>query len=308
MGNECINSNSSSNNVYNGEPFETMDDREENKNTIINRVWIVKKSITVTDGHTSLYYHSLFDKFEFLFNLGKKEEERFNRLYKNLFNLTDRSKSMFNHWSIILELSNNAYVNIQSGKFGFSLKEFNQTEIEAENIFKSIFVDTWGEKNAPLFFCFLGNADYEYEKLKSFLHKIKDKEEKEFEKRKCIDYNLIMKNCQNFCKNIEKILFGKKKAIHGFDDISLDDFFKEYFPKINIKKMKLKYEEDIRKKNKNILKLNMENINKDDERNKKILLNRLFKTNFFVNFNDDEKYKIQEIYCLKYDDYFNYLI
>ena len=83
----------------------------------------------------------------------------------------------FKHWALILELSNSSYVNIQFGRNGFSLKEFNKTEIEGENLLNSI-LDTWGEKYDILSFCYLGEPNYEYEKLKIYLKEKKDKEKK----------------------------------------------------------------------------------------------------------------------------------
>ena len=76
---------------------------------------------------------------------------------------------------IILELSNGSYVNIQFGKNGFSLEEYNKTEIEGENWLNSI-LGTWGEEDAPFSFCYLGNANYKYEELKLFLQKKKIEE------------------------------------------------------------------------------------------------------------------------------------
>ena len=76
-----------------------------------------------------------------------------------------------------LELSNNSYVNIQIGKNGFSLKEFNESEIKGENILDAI-DNTWGHKTYPVSFYYLGDAKYDYEKLKKILSEEKEKEKK----------------------------------------------------------------------------------------------------------------------------------
>ena len=62
MGSESSDSNSSksdsdssSNSGNNNGKLETMDGLKENENTIINRVWIVKKSITLYDRHVNAF-------------------------------------------------------------------------------------------------------------------------------------------------------------------------------------------------------------------------------------------------------------
>ena len=91
---------------------------------------------------------------------------------------------------IILELSNGSYVNIQFGRKGFSLKEYNkeETQLEGENLLNSI-LETWGKEDTPCSFCYLGNAKYEYEKLKAFLKKKKMKKKKE--KKKVVRFIII---------------------------------------------------------------------------------------------------------------------
>ena len=49
-------------------------------------------------------------------------------------------------------------------EFAFSLKEFDKTDIEGENLLNSI-IETWGEEEHPFSFCYLGEANYEYENL-----------------------------------------------------------------------------------------------------------------------------------------------
>ena len=81
-------SDSSSNSGEKGE-LEKMNDRIENKNTIINRVWIVKKSIRLTDrniGNTSLVIKKLLIK-----NLFKSKD--YIEMIKpkiNIFNIEKR--------------------------------------------------------------------------------------------------------------------------------------------------------------------------------------------------------------------------
>ena len=48
-------SDSSSNSANNNGELETMDCLKENENTIINRIWIVKKSITLYDRHVNAF-------------------------------------------------------------------------------------------------------------------------------------------------------------------------------------------------------------------------------------------------------------
>ena len=97
-------------------------------------------------------------------------------------NLKKESKSHFKHWAIILELSNGSYVNIQFGRNGFSLKEFNKTDVKGESILNSI-ICTLREEEHPFSFCYLGVANYKYEKLKEKLYKIKNEEKKYLKKK-----------------------------------------------------------------------------------------------------------------------------
>ena len=105
----------------------------------------------------------------------------------------------------MLELSNNAFVNIQYGRNGFSLKEFNEKNFEGENILNAI-ENTWGEEESPVSFCHLGYANYEYEKLKKKLNEIKESEKKRFIETGKTTYNSCFRNCQHFACNLKKIL------------------------------------------------------------------------------------------------------
>ena len=224
MGSESSNSDSNSSRSdsdsasnsgsANGE-IEKMIFQKENENTIINRVWIVKKSISYSDarvgGILSLAITSIFPPL-------------------GLVNLIPLDKYMLKHWAIILELSNGSYVNIQFGRNGFSLKEFNKADNEGKNISSAI-KETWGQTGSFAYFCYLGNANYEYENLKRYLKEIKDKETKKFEEEGKTYYNLLHYNCQHFACEIEKVLFNKIKTWHSFD-YSFDEFNKQFFPNI----------------------------------------------------------------------------
>ena len=186
-------SDSSSNSGNASGELEKMIFLKENENTTINRVWIAKKSISHND--VNVLAHPIF-----LFGIG--------------------DKFMLKHWAIILELSNDSYVNIQFGRNGFSLKE-------GKNIL-DIIKETWGEKYAPIYFCYLGNANYEYENLKRYLKEIKDIETKKFEEEGKTFYNHLFYNCQDFACEIEKVLFNKIKILHFFS-YNLYEFVKNFF-------------------------------------------------------------------------------
>ena len=222
--------------------LEKMDCRKENDNTMIYRVWIVKKSISLNDSYIGLV-------IDFV-------KERNCSVSVSFLSLFPETFFRFKHWAIILELSNDTYVNIQFGKDGFSLDEFNKTNIEGENILNSI-IKTWGEKTHPCSFCYLGKADYEYERLKESLKKIKDEEKKRYNEKGNTYYHLVHKNCQHFVCDIEKLLFGEIKVWHSFD-YYLVDFFNKFFPNVDINILKSKHQEDIDKKNEEIEKLNSE--------------------------------------------------
>ena len=217
MGSESSNSNSNSSRSdsdsasnsgsANGE-IEKMIFQKENENTIINRVWIVKKSISYLDARVGRLFSrtDILSKFELIRAL----------VTFGLITILIGDEKMLKHWAIILELSNGSYVNIQFGRNGFSLKEFNQTDNEGKNISNTI-KETWGQIGAQVYFCYLGNANYEYENLKRYLKEIKNKETKKFEEEGKIYYNLLHYNCQHFVCEIEKVLFNKIKIWHSFN-------------------------------------------------------------------------------------------
>ena len=94
-------SDSSSNSGDNNGKLEEMICLKENENTNINRVWSVKKCISLSDGHVGFFY-----LLEFV-NMGKLVKPK-----KDVFKIKNESKYYFKHWAIILELSNDSYVNV----------------------------------------------------------------------------------------------------------------------------------------------------------------------------------------------------
>ena len=107
--------------------------QKENENTIINRVWIVKRSISENQGKIKALYLNLLPSYEKVFKNFYLPEPR-----HNVFNIKNEFKSNLKHWALILELSNGSYVNIQFGETGLSLKEFNKTNIPGESVLNAI--------------------------------------------------------------------------------------------------------------------------------------------------------------------------
>ena len=119
------NSESSSNSGDSKGKIETMECLERNSNTNILRVWIVKKSISLQDEHVNFYpnmFTSLWKK-----SFENSEDIKLSKPQINIFKIKNEYHTRFKHWAIILELSNYTYVNIQFGRNGFSLREFNKT-------------------------------------------------------------------------------------------------------------------------------------------------------------------------------------
>lgn len=208
---------------------ETMDCLDENNNEVIKRVWIVKKSIALGDLANSTILASFRD--ETLSSSEKILKEKIKA-----FDIKDETKCRFKHWATILELSNGTYVNIQFGAKGFSLKEFNKTKIDGESVLDSI-VETWGYSNHPFSFCYLGEANYDYDKLKEKLKEIKNEELKRLKDKGSVYYHLVHRNCQHFACDLEKILFGSIQFWHSFDYYLLD-FYQTFFSEINIDNLK----------------------------------------------------------------------
>ena len=245
-------SESSSNSGQKDGRLETMECKPSNSNTTIKRSWIIKKSISLSDEHIivkNIFKESInlsiinFCNKLPLFNLPPIESDPLpgGIPKETIFNSTNEWNGNFKHWAIILELSNDSFANIQFGRNGFSLKEFNPTEIKGENILDAI-VNAWGQPNFPVSFCYLGDANFDYEKFKNILREIKEKEIKIFKVKGKAYYNLPFRNCQHFACDIEKILFTKIRVWHSFD-YYFKDFFKTFFPNINIGELESKIDE-----------------------------------------------------------------
>jgi len=236
-------SESSSNTGKENEELEIMECKPSNSRTFIKRSWIIKKSICLSDEHVMFQ----FKRGIFLYFNPPSEIKRFDEKYykkKNInpkvaiFDSGNDWTADFKHWAIILELSNDSFVNIQFGRNGFSLKEFNQTKIKGENIL-DVIINTWGQKNYPVSFCYLGEANFDYEYFKKILREKKEKEKKFFEINRKAYYNLVSRNCHHFALDIEKILFNKIKKWHSFN-FYFKDFFNTFFSNINMDILKLK--------------------------------------------------------------------
>ena len=150
MGGESSNVESNAS-IFDCSKLELMNCKEENRNTIIYRVWIAKKSITLSDENVNLSSFKLSCIESVKFYSQKLNNIKLVEPTPNVFEIKNETNFHFKHWAVILELSNGAYVNIQFGQYGFSLEEFNRTNIEGENILNAI-LETWGEKKALILF------------------------------------------------------------------------------------------------------------------------------------------------------------
>ena len=245
----------SSNSAKENGRLEMMDNFDENENIMVERVWIVKRSIRLNDEHVFnplLYFILNHLPFE------NSPDISFVRPKHNVFTIENKYNNNFKHWAVILELSNKSYVNIQFGSNGFSLKKFNKTNIEGESVLNAI-INTWGEDGLPFSFCYLGEANYNYKNLYNILKEKKNQEETKFKEKGKIYYSVLSNNCQHFACDIEKILFGKIKGWHSFN-YYLNEFFEHFFPNINIDKLKKKYENDLKKINEELFKSNIKKI------------------------------------------------
>ena len=170
----------SSNSAKENGRLEMMDNFDENENIMVERVWIVKRSIRLHDEHVVV-----FNPFYFILNHLPFENSpviSFVRPKHNVFTIENKYNSNFKHWAVILELSNKSYVNIQFGSNGFSLKKFNKTNIEGESVLNAI-INTWGEDGLPFSFCYLGKANYNYKNLYNILKEKKNQEETKFKEK-----------------------------------------------------------------------------------------------------------------------------
>ena len=309
-------SDSSSNSAHKNGKLEEITFLKENENTKIKRVWIVKKAISLADGHVDLLKLRYRTRTEYTTNKIKLLLSKIPSTYivdlnnleffepkQNVFKIKNEYNSCFKHWALILELSNGSYVNIQFGRDGFSLKEFNETDVEGESVLNSI-TETWGEETLPYSFCYLGNADYEYNNLKKKLIKRKDDEAKKFKEEGKTYYNALHNNCQHFVCEIEEILFGSINVWHSFK-YYLQDFFENFFPNININKLQNIHEKNIAEKNKILFKKNVDMLQEKYE-----ILSECEKTKKYEDYCqntrislDDSKELLERQYSLKYDDF-----
>ena len=129
-------SDSSSNSGCKSRKLEILNFLKENDNAIIYRIWIVKKSITVKDRHVHVVLPFSFISLK-LFGFNDRKLELVKPKV-NIFKIKNECRWYFKHWAMILELSNGSFVNIQFGREGFSLKEFNKTETDGKNLLDSI--------------------------------------------------------------------------------------------------------------------------------------------------------------------------
>ena len=308
-------SGSSSNSAHKNGKLEEITFLKENENTKIKRVWIVKKPISLADGHVNLLIlmnqklgEYTINKIMLLLSKIPSTYIDLNNLEffepkQNVFKIKNEYNSCFKHWALILELSNGSYVNIQFGRDGFSLKEFNETDVEGESVLNSI-TETWGEETLPYSFCYLGNADYEYNKLKKILIKRKDDEAKKFKEEGKTYYNALHNNCQHFVCEIEEILFGSINVWHSFK-YYLQDFFENFFPNININKLQNIHEKNIAEKNEILFKKNVDMLQEKYE-----ILSECEKTKKYEDFCQNTrkslyvfKEHLERQYSLKYDDF-----
>lgn len=232
----------------------------ENNHTSVKRVWIVKRAISLKHENIEIGFISddvqaeylkqmnalstLFSERTLLKFLNLKasqnkmdslhmtmlinERELALKLYHLAISELKSSVSVsFKHWAMILELSNKTFVNIQLGRKGFRLKEIHSSDSEGENAFEAI-CQTWGDSLGFFSFCYLGRADFEYEKLKEILWEMKEKEVESLLEKGEVGYNILYNNCQNFVCDLEKVLFGKSKLWHKFE-YYLKDFFDCFF-------------------------------------------------------------------------------
>ena len=279
---------SSYNNWNKQSDLEKMNFQTENENTIIYRVWVIKRSVSENQGHIKSQDLNILPSYEKVFNsFGLLEPKH------NVFNINEEIKSNFKHWALILELSNGSYVNIQYGATGLSLKEFNKTNVPGENVLNAI-LDTWGQEGHPFSFCYLRYANYRYECLKNYLRPLKAQEIQNHNENGKNYYHVAFYNCQNFVKNIELILFEYNVPWHHFK-YYLKKFFTKFFPNVNINILKKIHEENLIKENKKNLNKNMDKI---DDRGKIIeseikgeIDKKLFESNIIWL-----KNKVQEIF------------
>ena len=141
--------------------LEKFDYTSNNSHETITRVWIAKKAINLSDSHVlgglGLYEISEYNPSENVKGILKEKEisiPKIERLKSNLFNINNGINIYPKHWAIILELSNETFVNIQFGRTGFSLKEFDGNK-RCENAYLAI-SEIWGKSIALYHFAIWG--------------------------------------------------------------------------------------------------------------------------------------------------------
>ena len=77
---------------------------------------------------------------------------------------------------------------------------------------------------------------------------------------------------------------------HSFD-YYLDEFYNHFFPNININKLQLKYDNDVKMKNEELFKLNIKTIEEYINKNSESQLLQ------------EQKKRLESWYSLKYDDF-----
>ena len=159
-----------------------------------------------------------------------------------------------------------------------------------------------GSGKHPYSFCYLGKANYNYNNLKNKLIKRKDIETKKFKEEGKTYYNALHNNCQHFACDIEKILFNSIKVWHSFG-YYLEDFFKTFFPNININKIKEIHEKKIKEKNKELFKKNVDEL----KARYAILFGyeeaKKFGYKDMREYLDESKKYLEELYSFKYEDF-----
>ena len=245
--------------------LENLNYTKKNSHETIRRVWIAKKAIPFPFDDAQilgLYEISKYNPSEYIKEILKKESisiPKIEPLKLNLFNINNSIKTNPKHWAIILELYNKTFVNIKFGRTGISLKEFSNGE-RCFNAYLAI-AETWGLKDCPLSFCYLGEGSYSYRSLLKYLVRKKELESNEIDKKGRIWYNLFVENCQLFACEIEAFIFGEIKLWHSFP-YYLEDFYQEFFdiPKSNMNTFESAVKDNIDKLNIEIYKKNMKNI------------------------------------------------
>ena len=101
MGGESSNVESNAS-IFGGSKLELMNCKEENRNTIIYRVWIAKKSITLSDENVNLSSFKLSCIESVKFYSQKLNNIKLVEPTPNVFEIKNESNFHFKHWAVIL--------------------------------------------------------------------------------------------------------------------------------------------------------------------------------------------------------------